>query len=59
VLSGGGSASFGGFILIGPIPIIFGAGPEATWLALFAMILGVISIVVFLIMRRKVERGSA
>ena len=28
----GGSGSVGGIILIGPIPIVFGAGPEAVWL---------------------------
>jgi uncharacterized membrane protein len=57
VLSGG-SASFGGFILIGPIPIVFGAGPGAAWLVLFAIVLGIISIVVLLMMRRRVERTA-
>ncbi|MEM2767900.1 MAG: DUF131 domain-containing protein [Candidatus Bathyarchaeia archaeon] len=47
-----GSASFGGFVLIGPFPIVFGAGPEATWLALFAIILGVLSVVILLLMWR-------
>lgn len=48
-----GVGSFGGFILIGPFPIVFGAGPEATWLAIFAIILGVLSIVLFLILWRR------
>jgi uncharacterized membrane protein len=56
VLSGEGSVSFGGFILIGPIPIIFGAGPEAPWLVLFAIMLTVLGVVMFLIMRREVRR---
>jgi uncharacterized membrane protein len=55
----GGSASFGGFIFVGPIPIVFGAGPGATWLVLFAMILGIISIVLFLMMCRRAEKASA
>ena len=48
LLFGGGSASIGGFILIGPFPIVFGAGPEAPWLALFAIILGILSVILFL-----------
>ena len=56
VLSGGGSVNFGGFILIGPIPIVFGAGPEAPWLVLFAIVLTVLSVIMFLTMRRKIRR---
>lgn len=51
-----GSASFGGFVLIGPFPIVFGVGPEAPWLVLFAIILGVLSIVIFLLMWRVGKR---
>ncbi len=50
LLFGGDSASIGGFILIGPFPIVFGAGPEAPWLALFAIILGILSIILFLVL---------
>jgi len=53
LLFGEGTGSIGGFILIGPIPIVFGAGPEATWLALFAIILGILCTVLFFILRRK------
>lgn len=56
VLSSEGSVNFGGFILIGPIPIVFGAGPEAPWLVLFAIILTVLSVIMFLIMRREIRR---
>jgi uncharacterized membrane protein len=52
----GGSGSVGGIILIGPIPIVFGAGPEAVWLIVISVILSVISIVLFLIMNRRVRR---
>lgn len=43
----------GGAILIGPFPIVFGAGPGAQWLVLFAIILGVISVAVIYLMARK------
>jgi uncharacterized membrane protein len=55
VLSRGGSTSFGGIIFIGPIPIVFGAGPGAPWLILFAIILATLSIVMFLTLRRKAD----
>jgi uncharacterized membrane protein len=52
-LVSGGSASYGGVIFIGPIPIVFGAGPRATWLISFAIVLAALSIIVFLLMRRR------
>jgi len=54
LLFGEGTGSFGGFIFVWPIPpIVFGAGPGAAWLALFAIILGILSIILFLILWRK------
>lgn len=58
ILSGSSSGSFGGFIFIGPIPIIIGAGPEAPWLTVIAIILAVIGIAAFLIMRRQIGRQN-
>lgn len=55
-LSSESSISFGGFVLIGPFPIVFGAGPEAPWLVLFAIILGVLSVVILLLMWRAGRR---
>ena len=53
----GGSGSVGGIIFIGPIPIVFGAGPEARyWLIAISVILSVISIVLFMIMNRRVRK---
>jgi len=49
----GGSGSFGGVIFIGPFPIVFGAGPDGVWLVTTAIVIAVLSIVVFLIMRRR------
>jgi uncharacterized membrane protein len=56
VLSGGGSASAGAVIFIGPFPIVIGAGPDVTWIILFSLIIAVLSVVVFLVMNRRVRR---
>jgi uncharacterized membrane protein len=56
---GGGSANFGALIFIGPIPIVVGAGPQAAWMVLFALILAVLSIIMFLIMRRGIAKKNA
>ncbi|MEM3580237.1 MAG: DUF131 domain-containing protein [Candidatus Bathyarchaeia archaeon] len=53
LLFGEGTSSFGGFIIVGPIPIVFGAGPAAIWLVLFAIILGILSVVLFLVFWRR------
>ncbi len=54
----GGSGSAGGVILIGPIPIVFGAGPDAGWLIIVSVVLTVVSVVLFLVMNRRVKRNS-
>jgi uncharacterized membrane protein len=56
VLYGGGSASAGAVIFIGPFPIVIGAGPDVTWIVLFSIILVVLSVVVFLVMNRKINK---
>jgi uncharacterized membrane protein len=56
VVLGGGSGSVGGIIFIGPIPIVFGAGPEAGWLIAVSVIISVVSIVLFIMMNRRVRR---
>ena len=53
-----GSGSVGGVILIGPIPIVFGAGPDAGLLIVVSIILTVISIIFFLVMNRRAKRFS-
>jgi uncharacterized membrane protein len=52
-----GGSSVGGVILIGPIPIVFGAGPDAAWLIAISIILTVVSVVLFLIMNRRTRRA--
>jgi len=55
-LYGGSSANVGAVIFIGPFPIVIGAGPDVTWIILFSIILAVLSIVVLLVMNRKLRR---
>ena len=52
----GGSGSVGGIILFGPIPIVFGSGPDAGWLIVISLILTVASITLFLIMNKRSRR---
>jgi len=58
VLYDEGSANFGSVIFIWFIPIVFGAGPEATWMIIFAIILAVLSIIMFLILRREIAKTT-
>ncbi len=54
VLSGSGSV--GGIILIGPIPIVFGSGPDAGWLIAISLILTVASLALFIILNKRSRR---
>jgi uncharacterized membrane protein len=51
VSSGNGSA--GGFILIGPFPIVFGSGSNGDVLALLSVVLGGLMIVLLFVMSRR------
>jgi len=53
VVLSGGSANFGAIVFIGWFPIVIGIGPETTWIMLFAIILAVLRIIIFLISRRE------
>lgn len=55
----GGSGSVGGVILIGPIPIVFGAGTDTTWLITISIILTIASLTLFLLMNRHAKRVSS
>ena len=52
---GHGTTTGGAVILIGPIPIILGNGPESTWLIASAAIITVIALVASLLARRKMS----
>ncbi len=54
----GVAENFGALIFIGPFPIVVGVGPEATWMVLLAIILAVLSIIMFLILRRELEKAG-
>ena len=58
VLYSGGQASFGTIIFIGPIPVVIGAGPGATWIVSVAIVLAVLTIVMFLVMQRQSKKGD-
>jgi len=58
VLYGENSVNFGAIIFIGPFPIVVGTGPEAHWMVLFAIILAVLSIIMLLIILRKMKRTN-
>lgn len=51
-----GSGSVGAIIFIGPFPIVFGSGPNATWLILVGIILAVVSVIIFVVMNRRLGR---
>ena len=50
-----GTTSGGAVILIGPIPIILGSGPESGWLILLAAIITAIMLLASLLARRKMR----
>jgi uncharacterized membrane protein len=50
------SGSVGGIILIGPIPIFFGAGPNSTWLIIISLILVVLSFALFVLLSRQARK---
>ena len=54
----GGSNSFGGIILIGPIPIVFGAGQDAWLLIAIGIIITIISAILFWLFNRTIKRNS-
>ncbi len=56
VLSGFGSV--GGVIFIGPLPIVFGAGPNSTWLIIISLVIAVLSIILFIVINRRTRRKS-
>jgi uncharacterized membrane protein len=49
ILGAGGPSSIGGFILIGPIPIVFGSGPNSTMLGSAALVISSVMVAVYLV----------
>jgi uncharacterized membrane protein len=54
----GGSSSVGGVILIGPIPIVFGAGQDFWLLIAVGIIITIISVILFWLFNRTIKRNS-
>ena len=52
---GRGSGSGGAIVLIGPIPVVLGSGPESTRMILIAAVITVIALVAFLLTRRRMH----
>ncbi|MCW4001173.1 MAG: DUF131 domain-containing protein [Candidatus Bathyarchaeota archaeon] len=55
----GGLGSFGGVVMIGPIPIVFGSGPDAAWLIGLSVTLTIISLVLFYVFSRRPRRTTS
>jgi len=55
ISQGHGQGSGGAVILVGPIPIILGSGPESAWMILLAAIITGIALLAFLLARRKMQ----
>ena len=58
VFYGGGSANVGAVILIEPFPIVIGASLDVSLVILLSIVLAVQSVVVILIMSRKLGRAE-
>ncbi len=54
--SSGGSVSSGVVILIGPIPIVFGSGPESLVLILVGVVVTILSVVLFIVLNRRFKK---
>lgn len=49
----GVSGSFGATIIVGPIPIVFGAGPHYIWAVALAVALTILSVFLFILLRKQ------
>jgi len=54
----GGSGRVGGVILLGPIPIVFGIGPDSGWVITVGIIFTIVSIILFLLINRRRKKFS-
>ena len=54
----GNHDNFGGVIVIGPIPLIFGAGENVWLIALAAAVLTIVCLIWFFLQRRQKQNAS-
>ena len=57
-LYSGTSTNFGGVIIIGPLPIIFGAGENAWEIVLVASVLTIVCLLLFFLRKRQKQDVS-
>jgi uncharacterized membrane protein len=57
--SSGGNISTGGFILIGPFPIVFGSGANGTQLGALAVVAGILMLVFLFLAASRLRREVA
>ncbi len=53
---GQGSVSAGGFVFIGPFPIVFGSGPGVAELAVVSVVIGGVMLALLLLWGRRLYR---
>lgn len=56
VLGNTGSGSLGGVIFVGPIPIVFGVGPDSNWLIIISIIIALVMATFYVIYLRRARK---
>lgn len=49
----GTPATFGTVVFVGPIPIVFGAGPHSLWAISLAVAITILGVILFLVLRKR------
>lgn len=49
----GSPVSFGTVVFVGPIPIVFGAGPHSLWAISLAVAIAILGVILFLVLRKR------
>ena len=57
--AGGANVSTGGFVLIGPVPIVFGSGTNGSIVAVLAVCMGLLMLFWLVLLARRVRAGGA
>ena len=57
--AGGSGVSTGGFVLIGPVPIVFGSGTNGSIVAVLAVCMGLLMLFWLVLLVRRVRAGGA
>jgi uncharacterized membrane protein len=55
---GGTNVSTGGFVLIGPVPIVFGSGTNGSVVAVLAVCIGLLMLFWFVLLARRAKAGG-